>query len=93
LSELDEKRERTPMLGWLASALFILVAVLWVRALVDCVGTSAARVRYMPKVLWLLFIVGAPVFGALAWTNLGRRPVPRGERAGAERAVAVASAE
>ncbi|MET7650476.1 MULTISPECIES: hypothetical protein [unclassified Streptomyces] len=55
----------------------VLVAMLCVRAFLDCVRTPGQRVRYLPKLLWLLFMLGAPVAGALAWTYLGKRPEPR----------------
>ncbi|MCX4767648.1 PLD nuclease N-terminal domain-containing protein [Streptomyces sp. NBC_01275] len=64
------------MLGWAGSALAFVVALLCLYAVIDCVGTPAHRVRCGPKVLWLLLLVSAPVFGSLAWLYLGKRSEP-----------------
>ncbi|WP_327316234.1 PLD nuclease N-terminal domain-containing protein [Streptomyces sp. NBC_01235] len=55
----------------------VLVAVLCVGAFLDCVRTPGERVRHVPKPLWLLFMLSAPIVGGLAWTYLGKRPEPR----------------
>ncbi|WP_329218892.1 PLD nuclease N-terminal domain-containing protein [Streptomyces sp. NBC_01485] len=54
----------------------VLVAVLNLGALLNCVRTPAERVRYVPKLLWLLFILSTSLIGALAWLYLGKRPKP-----------------
>ncbi|MEW1772762.1 PLDc N-terminal domain-containing protein [Streptomyces sp. NPDC086777] len=58
----------------MAFGLVTLLIVLVVAALLDCVRTPKARVRYVPKWLWLLFLLHAPVFGALVWNYAGKRP-------------------
>ncbi|MER6535204.1 PLD nuclease N-terminal domain-containing protein [Streptomyces sp. 900105755] len=57
-----------------AFGLVTLLIVLVVAALLDCVRTPRERVRYVPKWLWLLFLLHAPVFGALVWNYAGKRP-------------------
>ncbi|MCX5369495.1 PLD nuclease N-terminal domain-containing protein [Streptomyces sp. NBC_00015] len=61
----------------LTVAPMVLVAVLCLWALLDCARTPGERVRYLPKPLWLLFLLSAPVVGGLAWVYLGKRPEPR----------------
>ncbi|WP_307164190.1 PLDc N-terminal domain-containing protein [Streptomyces rishiriensis] len=61
----------------LAVAPMVLVALLYLWAMIDCVRTPTERVRYAPKALWLLFMLSAPLVGGLAWTYLGKRPAPR----------------
>lgn len=62
------------MLNLLLGGLVVLVVALIVRAMIDCVRTPSERVRYVPKVLWLLFMLHAPVLGAVVWVNFGKRP-------------------
>ncbi|MFF4114040.1 PLDc N-terminal domain-containing protein [Streptomyces sp. NPDC001714] len=59
-----------------AFGLITLLIVLVVAALLDCVRTPSERVRYVPKWLWVLFLLHAPVFGALVWNYAGKRPEP-----------------
>ncbi|WP_327183906.1 PLD nuclease N-terminal domain-containing protein [Streptomyces sp. NBC_01334] len=61
----------------LTVAPMVLVALLCLGALLDCVRTPGERVRYVPKVLWLLFLLSAPIVGGLAWVYLGKHPEPR----------------
>ncbi|MFJ9021649.1 PLD nuclease N-terminal domain-containing protein [Streptomyces sp. NPDC102259] len=61
----------------LTVAPMVLVAVLCLGALLDCVRTPGERVRHVPKLLWLCFMLSAPVVGGLAWIYLGKRPEPR----------------
>ncbi|GAA3768866.1 hypothetical protein GCM10022403_000580 [Streptomyces coacervatus] len=62
------------MTAYLAFALYALVVVLCLHAFVDCVRTPAARVRHLPKPVWLLLMWMAPVLGGIAWRNLGKGP-------------------
>ncbi|AWT41513.1 MULTISPECIES: PLDc N-terminal domain-containing protein [Streptomyces] len=62
------------MLAWLTYVLFALVAVMYVHSLIDCVRTPSARVRCLPKPLWLLFMLWAPILGSLTWTYFGKLP-------------------
>ncbi|WP_310433734.1 PLD nuclease N-terminal domain-containing protein [Streptomyces sp. 3330] len=65
------------LLDPLAVVPMVLVTVLCAAALLDCVRTAGERVRYVPKPLWLLFMLSAPVVGGLAWVYVGKRPEPR----------------
>lgn len=51
-----------------------MVVVLCLHALVDCARTPDSRVRHLPKPVWLLLMLMAPVLGGIAWRNLGKRP-------------------
>ncbi|MEV7981654.1 PLDc N-terminal domain-containing protein [Streptomyces sp. NPDC086519] len=64
----------------MAFGLVTLLIVLVVAAVLDCVRTPAERVRYVPKWLWLLFLLHAPVFGALVWNYAGKRAEPLASR-------------
>lgn len=68
------------MLKYLFFALCLLLVVLCIHALIDCARTPSERIQHVPRVIWLLFMLFAPVLGALAWTYLGKRPVERGAR-------------
>ncbi len=46
--------------------------VLWAYAVVDVLVTDPARVRRLPKLLWLLLVVMVFGVGAVAWLALGR---------------------
>jgi hypothetical protein len=63
------------MTALLAFTLYALVVVLCLHAIVDCIRTPDSRVRHLPKVIWLLLMLMAPVLGGIAWRNLGKRPV------------------
>lgn len=65
------------MLEPLFAVPMVLVALLWAGSLLDCVLTPGRRVRYVPKLLWLLFMFSAPLIGLLAWAYLGKLPEPR----------------
>jgi hypothetical protein len=54
--------------------LMVLVAAMSLWALVDCVRTSADRVRFVPKLLWLLFLLNGSAFAALVWVYFGKKP-------------------
>lgn len=62
------------MLAWLTYVLFALLALMYVHSLVECARTPSARIRCLPKPLWLLFMLWAPVLGSLAWTYFGKLP-------------------
>jgi hypothetical protein len=52
----------------------LLLLGFWLWALLDCIVSPKEQVRNLPKLLWVLLIVLLWVFGALAWTLLGRTP-------------------
>ncbi|MFT4299233.1 MAG: PLDc N-terminal domain-containing protein [Aeromicrobium sp.] len=62
----------------------ILVAVgvvLVIYAFFDALATPSARIRLLPKALWVVVIVCLPVLGAVGWLLLGTRRL----RLGADR--------
>jgi hypothetical protein len=61
---------------------FMLVVTLWIYAFVDCLGTPPARVRGLPKVVWVLVVLffGEIMLGPLAWLLVGKRRSPAMER-------------
>ncbi|MFI9170455.1 PLDc N-terminal domain-containing protein [Streptomyces lincolnensis] len=61
------------MMGTLTMGLVAAVVALSLWALIDCVRTPAERVRFVPKLLWVLFLLHTPVFGGLVWTYYGKR--------------------
>ncbi len=50
----------------------IIVIALTVYALIEAIGADQARVRLMPRWLWLAAIACLPGVGALGWLALGR---------------------
>ncbi|MFF3502024.1 hypothetical protein [Streptomyces sp. NPDC003247] len=55
--------------------LIALAAALSLWALIDCVRTPADRVRFVPKLLWLLFLLNGSLFAALVWAYVGKKPI------------------
>nr|WP_274637972.1 PLDc N-terminal domain-containing protein [Microbacterium bovistercoris] len=55
-----------PFLFWL------LVMAAMVFAVVDIVTHDEARIRFMPKFVWLILVILLPVLGVLLWFVLGR---------------------
>ncbi|MET7308810.1 PLDc N-terminal domain-containing protein [Streptomyces sp. NPDC005571] len=64
------------MTSALVYAIYVIVAALYVYALVDCIRTPAARIRMLPKVGWLVIMGLFPILGAIGWRNLGKRSAP-----------------
>jgi len=52
----------------------LLVLGLAIYTSIDCARTDNARVRGLPKPLWLLVVLLLPVAGPLAWILLGKAP-------------------
>ncbi|MBT2229526.1 PLDc N-terminal domain-containing protein [Nonomuraea sp. NEAU-A123] len=71
------------MTSVLVYAIYLVVAALYVYALVDCIRTPAARIRMLPKVGWLIIMVLFPILGAIGWRNLGKRSAPAEDRVSA----------
>lgn len=65
----------------------IIVIAITVYALVEAFGASSARVRLMPKWLWIAAIVCLPGLGAIGWLLLGR-PTGRSPGSGDHRPIA-----
>jgi hypothetical protein len=59
---------------------WLLTIALTVYAVVDCIQTDDARVRNLPKLLWMLLILLFPLVGSIAWFIAGRpqRPSAQG---------------
>ncbi|MFF5186535.1 hypothetical protein ACFY30_22670 [Streptomyces sp. NPDC000345] len=67
------------MLGMLdlpTAAVIVLAGVIWLWALLDCARTPADRVRFVPKLLWLLFLLNGSVVAAVVWAYLGKKAIP-----------------
>ncbi|MFB7242352.1 hypothetical protein CW362_15810 [Streptomyces populi] len=58
-----------------ALALMALVVAISLWALIDCARTPADRVRFVPKLLWLLFLLHGSVLATLAWVYFGRKSI------------------
>ena len=58
--------------NWKTTALGVALFVVALYALIDCVLTPSARVRSLPKAVWLIVIVLIPGLGGLAWLIFGR---------------------
>jgi hypothetical protein len=58
---------------------WLLTIALTVYAVVDCIQTDDARVRNLPKLLWMLLILVFPIVGSLAWFIAGRPERPRSQ--------------
>ena len=55
----------------------IAVVVFTIYAFVDCALTERARVRGLPKSLWLVVVVVLPLIGGVLWFLIGRGPARR----------------
>jgi hypothetical protein len=54
----------------------VLALLLWVFCIFDAITSDAARVRNLPKLLWVVIVVVLVDIGSLLWLLAGR---PRGE--------------
>jgi hypothetical protein len=82
------------MVFLLSRAILLLAVLFWIWCILDVIRAPAAEIRYVPKVLWLAFVVLIPTIGSLGWLLLGR-PETLGSRlgsrlAGSERPPAAA---
>jgi hypothetical protein len=59
--------------------LVLVILALTIYCLIDCVQSEEQKVRNLPKIVWLLLILIAPILGPAAWLAVGR---PQPERAG-----------
>ncbi|MFE2533284.1 hypothetical protein [Streptomyces sp. NPDC059371] len=55
--------------------LIALAAAIWLLGLIDCARTPADRVRFVPKLLWLLFLLNGSAVATLAWVYFGKKPI------------------
>ncbi|MGL5859520.1 MAG: PLD nuclease N-terminal domain-containing protein [Angustibacter sp.] len=58
--------------------LAIVQLALLVYCLLDCLRAESARVRTLPKLAWMVFIVLLPLAGSIGWLWLGRPRPSRG---------------
>jgi hypothetical protein len=50
----------------------LVVVAVWIYSLVSCMMTPQARIRGIPKALWLVVIVLLPLLGSVLWLGVGR---------------------
>jgi hypothetical protein len=50
----------------------LLLALLWLYCLFDAISADPARIRNLPKGLWVLIVVLLPDIGSLLWLVAGR---------------------
>jgi hypothetical protein len=67
--------------------LAIAAVVFWLWAIFDSLTADDKRIRFMPKVLWVVIVLVFFEFGALVWVLFGRprRTVPSDTRGGPPR--------
>ncbi|NNC12371.1 PLDc_N domain-containing protein [Planctomonas sp. JC2975] len=53
---------------WLSIAFLILLLV----ALIDVIRLDDSRIKFLPKVAWVLLIIFLPLIGSVLWFALGR---------------------
>ena len=52
--------------------IFLLVLI----ALIDIITKTDDRVRYLPKIVWILLVIFLPVIGSIIWFAVGREYTP-----------------
>jgi hypothetical protein len=62
--------------------LIIVPIALTIYAVIDAIQTENARVRHLPKLIWVLLIIVTIPIGAIAWLLTGRQQKPRSGRPG-----------
>ncbi|SNT25315.1 PLDc N-terminal domain-containing protein [Rhodococcoides kyotonense] len=50
----------------------LIIMILWVFCLIDVVTADEGGIRYLPKTMWLLFVVFVPLAGSIVWLVAGR---------------------
>jgi hypothetical protein len=53
--------------------LFIVPLAITIYAVIDAIQTEEARVRYLPKLIWILLILLFTPIGGIAWLVTGRQ--------------------
>jgi hypothetical protein len=65
------------MSGMFGLVLTLVFVSIWIYVIMDIISTPADDVRFLPKLLWLLFVVLFALAAALLWLLMGRpRRVP-----------------
>lgn len=68
----------------------LLVIALMIGALIDIITRDDSRVRFLPKMVWIIIVILLPLIGSILWFALGREHdsqgvsmprMPRRERA------------
>ncbi|MFB7251602.1 PLDc N-terminal domain-containing protein [Microbacterium sp. NPDC056234] len=68
----------------------LLTVALMIGALIDIITRDDSRVRFLPKMVWIIIVILLPLIGSILWFALGREPssegvsmprMPRRERA------------
>lgn len=60
----------------------VFVVMLMVGALVDMITLDASRVKYLPKMAWIIIVILIPLVGGILWFLVGREYLPRADRSG-----------
>jgi Phospholipase_D-nuclease N-terminal len=64
--------------SWLVAALFVIVLLAYVALVIGAlISVVASGVSGGMKVVWIVFVLVAPVIGSLAWFVVGRRDSSR----------------
>jgi len=57
--------------------IFLVPVALTIYAVIDAIQTEDTKVRYLPKLVWLVLILLFTPVGAIAWLITGRQRGPR----------------
>lgn len=62
--------------------LFIMLVnlALFVCSLIDIIRIDDARVKYVPKMVWIIVVILLPFIGSILWWAIGRQYEPRRAR-------------
>jgi len=63
----------------MAQLISLLLLAVMIFAIVDAIITDNWRIRFMPKVAWVLLIVFLPIIGSILWFVLGKERSGGGE--------------
>jgi hypothetical protein len=58
----------------------LLVLAMTIYAVIDAIQTDEARIRHLPKLIWILLILLFAPIGAIAWFFAGRKRGPQNGR-------------
>lgn len=50
----------------------LLVIALMIGALIDIITRDDSRVRFLPKMVWIIIVILLPLIGSVLWFTLGR---------------------
>ena len=62
--------------------IFLVPIALTIYAVIDAIQTEDTKVRYLPKLVWLVLILLFTPVGAIAWLITGRQRGPQGGHRG-----------